>query len=256
MSDAALTAKLWPASIAGFDATLDSPAENLALDEVLLEQVDRDPELACLRFWHSPSNFVVLGRSNQVETEVEIDACRAAKIPVLRRTSGGGTVIVGPGCLCYSLVLPLNNDLRRMGVAEVTSQLMSRTAAGLQSICPGAALSGTSDLVQGNWKFSGNAQRWLRQAFIHHGTLLFDFDLDLLQRCLKHPTREPAYRQARPHSSFVTNLPFDINALKSCLIQTWQAQRADLPDTCRVTAREAASVRYQSPEWQVSDWPT
>src|ERR671925_413734 len=82
--------------------TFDSPEHNLAFDDTLL-----DSECATLRFWESRCHFVVLGRSGRPEQEVNMPACETAGIPVLRRSSGGGTVLQGPGCLNYALVLPL-----------------------------------------------------------------------------------------------------------------------------------------------------
>ena len=81
------------------DLTIPSPAENLACDEALLDWCESGDGVECLRFWESPEPFVVVGYANKVETEVNVAACEARKIPILRRCSGGGTVVQGPGCL-------------------------------------------------------------------------------------------------------------------------------------------------------------
>jgi len=88
------------------DLTLDDAAGNLACDEALLQahETERlDGEL--LRVWEAQKYFVVLGHSNRIAAEVEIEACERRAIPVLRRMSGGGAVLQGPGCLNYSLIL-------------------------------------------------------------------------------------------------------------------------------------------------------
>src|SRR5689334_4969218 len=87
------------------DLTLSSPSLNLALDEALLDQCEEGSSDEVLRFWEPREPFVVLGYSNKVLSEVNLSYCRENNIPVLRRTSGGGTVLQGPGCLNYSLVL-------------------------------------------------------------------------------------------------------------------------------------------------------
>src|SRR5688572_23295776 len=97
------------------DLTLPTPEENLALDEALLLALEQDlaggagppPPLETLRFWESPVPFVVLGVSGRLREEVDREACARAGVPVLRRASGGGTVIQGPGCLNFSLALSL-----------------------------------------------------------------------------------------------------------------------------------------------------
>src|SRR4051794_13262168 len=91
------------------DLTYDSPAANLALDEALLDACEIGGA-EVLRFWESPKYFVVVGYSNKVDTEVNVSECRKRNVPVLRRCSGGGTVLQGPGCLNYSLILNFDTD--------------------------------------------------------------------------------------------------------------------------------------------------
>jgi lipoate-protein ligase A len=89
------------------DLTLPTPAENLALDEALLELAEREGD-ETLRVWESPWPFVVLGLSNHLSREANVDACRELKVEILRRCSGGGTVVQGPGCLSYALALRID----------------------------------------------------------------------------------------------------------------------------------------------------
>ena len=251
MSDVAIPNSLWPQSLNRFDITLPRATDNLALDEVLLNAVEADPSSACLRFWSPTEYFVVLGRSNRVETEVDLTCCRAEGVSVYRRSSGGGTVVVGPGCLCYSLVLPLTADLRHLGVSHVTTRLMNKTAEGLRVVQPRIEVCGTSDLVCVGKKFSGNAQRWLRNSFIHHGTLLFDFDLSKIERYLRHPSREPDYRESRRHSEFVGNLAMTSDELKRAITDVWKGAIAACPQSTLESARALAESRYKSAEWHI-----
>ena len=236
-------AHLWPESLFVCNMTLATPAENLTLDEALLSRVEADPTAAFLRFWQPQSYFVVLGRSNRTETEVDIATCEREQIPIFRRSSGGGTVLVGPGCLCYSLILPLQELHRSLGISKVTAKLMERTAAGLKSLLTDVNVCGTSDLVWSDRKFSGNAQRWLRGSFIHHGTLLYDFDLAMIGRCLRQPSRQPDYRQSRDHHDFVTNVPLSAEQLKQSLVSSWNGRPHDLPAVLVDQARQAAKLR-------------
>jgi lipoate-protein ligase A len=248
-ADADHVLQLWPKSLVAYDVTLATPAENLALDEALLAAVEADQQTACLRFWESKDRFIVLGRSNRAETEVEIAACEQERIPILRRASGGGTVLVGPGCLCYSLVLPLTEIHRALGISRVTAELMERTARGLRSMLPEVKVCGTSDLVWRDRKFSGNAQRWQRRSFIHHGTLLYDFNLSMLGRCLSQPSRQPDYRQSRGHLDFVDNVPLSAHQLRECLLSAWNAWRLDLPEKLLDQTQQIATWRHHSMDW-------
>ena len=90
------------------DLTLPGPAENLALDEALLEEAESTGmPLETLRLWEAPQHAVVIGRSSHMAAEVRGDVCRELNVPVLRRISGGAAVVVGPGCLMYAVVLSL-----------------------------------------------------------------------------------------------------------------------------------------------------
>ena len=86
--------------------TLPSPAENLALDEALLEEAERGSQPAeVLRLWEPAATMVVVGRATKVDSEVHVATCRERQIPILRRSSGGAAIVTGPGCLMYALVL-------------------------------------------------------------------------------------------------------------------------------------------------------
>ena len=81
----------------------------------------RYPDLtAVVLLWYVAAWAVVLGRSNPAATEAHLDRCAAEGVPVLRRSSGGGTVLIGPGSLAYSLVMPLSDELRAAGVVGLT----------------------------------------------------------------------------------------------------------------------------------------
>ena len=242
---------IWPKSLIGFELALSTDVENIAFDEAILAAVDADPSMACLRIWEPTDYFVVLGRSNRAETEVDLEFCKAEGIPILRRASGGGTVLLGPGCLCYTLALPLTETHRALGIARVTTDLMERLALGLSTVLSNISVRGTSDLVWEGRKFSGNAQRWLRKSFVHHGTLLYDFDLSKLARCLAFPTRQPEYRQTRPHLEFVTNVSLSKGELRNILLKTWNATTSNCPKKLLNETRNIATSRYCSTEWKL-----
>src|SRR3989338_382174 len=86
------------------DYTHPLPEMNLAIDEALLTFVDDGAAAPVLRFWESPSYFIVMGYSSPSQHDVHVAACQADGLAILRRCSGGGTVIQGPGCLNYALI--------------------------------------------------------------------------------------------------------------------------------------------------------
>jgi lipoate-protein ligase A len=195
------------------DRTLGSPAENLAFDDSLL-----DAGHETLRFWESPVHFVVLGRSGRLEEEVNVAACEAAGIPVLRRSSGGGTVLQGPGCLNYALALSLAHRPALGSVPDSYGILLSRVARALR--LPGLEVRGSDILLRGR-KVSGNAQRRTKGWLLHHGTILHGLDVHLLERILPEPRRQPSHRGGRTHRQFVATLCMTTGELKQRVASIW-----------------------------------
>lgn len=214
---------MWPETLRLFDVTRPTVAENLDDDLALLRAVQIDPAAATLRFWEPSEYAVVVGKSNLTEREVDVIACEADGVSIFRRASGGGAVVIGPGCLCFSLALSIPFEFSALGISGVTRALMQRLAAALSSPNEKVSVQGISDLAVGDRKICGNSQRWLRSAFLHHGTILYDFDLPRVARYLKSPSREPDYRAGRSHLEFVANLRRSREELVQCLSRAWNA---------------------------------
>ena len=167
-----------------------------------------------LLVWESAGPAVVVSRQGEPAAWVHGAACAARGVPLLRRESGGGAVVVGPGCLHVALVLSLD---RRPWLADVGCSydwLLGRVADVLA--VDGIAVR-ASDLALRERKFAGHAQRRVRGALLHHGVLLYDFDLDLVDALLPEPPRRPAWRGDRTHREFLTNAPLARDAIVSRL---------------------------------------
>ena len=230
------------------DCTLATPEENLALDEALLLQAEEQPATGeMLRFWELPVEAVVLGSGGKVADEVQVSACEAAGVPILRRSSGGGTVLLGPGCLCYSLVLAYE---RHPALGEIGSSyqwILQTLMQGLR--LPGLALQGICDLTWGDRKFSGNAQQRKRHHLLHHGTLLYGFSLPRVTQFLTLPPRRPEYRGDRPHDEFVCNVPLTREELIAGITAAWGVVLGEgLPLPLQRVADLVAS-KYARVEW-------
>jgi len=188
------------------DLTLPSPVENLALDEALLDEQEEKDGDPILRFWESDCPFVVLGRGSILSEDVDVAACEQDGIPILRRASGGGTVLQGPGCLSYGFVLPLSLHPALRGIRPTNQFILQRVAKALQQWQPAIAFQGISDLAVEGLKVSGNAQRRTRKGLLFHGTILYGMQADLIARYLKHPRRQPDYRENRSHRAFLSTI--------------------------------------------------
>jgi lipoate-protein ligase A len=231
------------------DLTLPWPAENLACDEALLDAAETGAGDEVLRFWESRESFVVVGYANKVAAEVNVAACETHGIPILRRCSGGGTVVQGPGGLNYTLVLRITADgpLHSIGIAN--QFIMRQNRAALESVVNRpVAVRGHTDLTVGDRKFSGNSQRRKKHFLLFHGTFLLNFDLLLVSELLPMPSKQPDYREHRAHTEFLTNLNVPANEVKAALRQTWKAEEPlDNPPLEKITA--LARDKYATREW-------
>jgi len=197
-----------------------SSRRELARDEAMLQWADSvienqhedqrdEPTTESFRVWRFTEPTVILGRSSRIDEEVDRAWCAARGIDVLRRCTGGASVVGGPGCLMYSVVVrvPGEGGLRKIDAAH--DFVMQRLLAAVQVQVPTAERAGTCDLIFQNRKFSGNSLRIARHHLLYHGTLLVDADLDLIDECLALAPRQPEYRQGRNHRDFVGNVHLD-----------------------------------------------
>ena len=205
------------------------PERGLALEMAALDALARAAPPGAvaaerLLVWESAWPAVILPRRGEPARWVRGPACAARGVPLLHRDSGGGAVVVGPGCLAFALVLSLDARPRLADVAHSYDWLLAREAgalareAGAPARETGAPAIGgiaarSTDLALGDRKFAGHAQRRVRGGLLHHGVLLYDFDVDLIDCLLAEPPRAPAWRRGRSHREFLTNAPLTRSAL-------------------------------------------
>ena len=232
------------------DLTLPSPAENLACDEALLDWCENGKGDEALRFWESRDYFVVVGYANKIANEVNAAACEKRGIPILRRCSGGGTVLQGPGCLNYTLILRITDDGPLRNISATNQFIMERNRAAIESFFIKAEIlvAGFTDLVVGGRKFSGNSQRRRKNFLLFHGTFLLDFNLSLIGELLRMPSKQPDYRQGRNHGEFLMNLKISVEGLKTALIKAWNAT-GELSDFPEQELNKLAAEKYSTAKW-------
>jgi lipoate-protein ligase A len=195
------------------------PQTNLNYDEELLRRAEKGHGGESLRFWESPVHFIVLGRAGVAEDDVELTAAQRDNILILRRSSGGGTVLQGPGCLNFALVLSMNRYPDLTSIRSSYAFILNKIMLAVKKCGIDAEFRPVSDLVVEDMekKFSGNAQRRGRSFILHHGTILYDFDLSLISRYLKVPKKMPDYRAKRVHADFVTNIPVNQQQIREAI---------------------------------------
>lgn len=178
-------------------------AQPYTIDDELLERTiaDRQPRYSV----RVPEReVVVVGRHCDVALEVHLQRCKEEGVPVLRRRSGGGTVVLGPGQVVVALFLPVVDRGRQdRHLDRVSAWLLG---AIQQTTGIGAHKAGFSDFAVGDRKVAGSGMLWSRHVLYYSASILVDYPLHRIEALLPYPPKEPDYRQGRPHLDFVANL--------------------------------------------------
>lgn len=226
-------------------------AESLALDEAFLDALDAGTGMETLRVWEPGELFVVVGFANSVGTEVNVPVCADSGVPIYRRVSGGGTVLQGPGCLNYSVVLRIEEGGPLASVSGANEFILGRVRDALNPLVDGEIeMRGQTDLTIDGRKFSGNAQKRKRHALLFHGTLLLDFELGLIETYLRMPSKQPDYRDGRGHSDFVTNLNLPAAKVAEALRETWGALETS-DEKHDIEVERLVREKYSTDEWNL-----
>ena len=197
----------------------------LVLEEVLLRKCQQN-YFVLNTDMREEDTSIVLGFSGKIAELVDVAALQAKPVHLVRRYTGGGTVIVDPSTLFASFImnakdvpsLPYPRDIMRwsetiygpvfdaLTSAGATSSTPSAFAASMQA---GPPLGGAcafamreNDYVLGAHKIGGNAQTITKHRWVHHTSFLWDFDPERM-RYLQLPKKRPEYRRDRPHDSFL-----------------------------------------------------
>ncbi len=240
-----------PTTASLLDHTMPTIAEDLALDEALLIEVEEGRGPTALRFWEPDHYGVVLGASGKVGEDVHRATVDADGMVLARRSSGGGTVVIGPGALNVTVILAGDAAPGLDAVVTAQAYVLGRLAEAIRSLGSPVVVRGSGDLTIGGRKVAGSAQRRLRHHFLVHVSILNTFDLGLIPRYLAEPARRPEYRELRLHDDFVTRLDLDRDALKAAIRLEWlptDSSAIDTPIPFDLVERLTAE-RFGDPTW-------
>lgn len=149
---------------------------NIAMDTWLLN--DLKPDEPIFTLWQN-RNAVILGQNQNTFQEVNQEYVDDHGIQVVRRVTGGGAVYHDLGNLNFTFIVPVEQT------AEVNfHKFVQPMLAALHSLDIPAEITGRNDLVIDGKKISGNAQRYANSYLMHHGTLLFDTNVDTMVHAL------------------------------------------------------------------------
>lgn len=229
-------------------------AWNVAADEALLTACEQNllGVGSALRVWRQNSWAVVLGASGKMAQEVYAERCHQAGVPIARRSSGGGTVLLGPGTLCVSWVRPLADfAVAERGVRELQVAMLEELASVFRMDRPALDVIAAGDWALDGRKCAGSAQRRQKTHVLVHMSLLNQTDLTMISRLLPPPPRMPDYRAERTHDQFLTNFDLPPNRFIERLSDYWPAADLffDTPLPVKNLTNTLAEDRFRLAEW-------
>lgn len=223
-------------------------AENLAYEEFLFNTCEEE---LLLLYINQPS--VIIGSNQVVENEVNVDYCKANNIKIIRRISGGGAVYHDTGNLNYSFIF--NRD---KNISPLADDFLIPVIHVLQQLEIPVKIGKRKDLyLPGEFKISGTASHINKNKELHHGTLLFNTDLDKLQSSLNVSVKDLSkkgtlsvpgivkniYQFLLEHDKNLQMIEF-VNAVIEQFEQLYNTKTEILP-----AKNIILNDKYQNPEW-------
>ncbi len=186
-------------------------AENMALDEAILEARSRGLAPNTLRFLQFRPWCTLVGYHQSVEQEVRLDFCEAHGIEVNRRITGGGALFWDESQLGWEIYAPVGHPALPRRLEDLYAALCEGTVRGLARLGVEAAFRPHNDIEVEGRKISGTGGTEMNGAFLFQGTLLVDFDVDTMLRALRIPTEKLKDKEVESVKDRVTCLAWELN---------------------------------------------
>lgn len=235
----------------------ETPAMNIALDEVLTRAVGRGERGPTLRFWGWANDAVILGRFQSVRNEVQIENASQLGVDIVRRISGGGAMLVQPeGAITYSLYVP-PSFVRDLSFAESYAFLDGWIVEALRELGIDAWYQPLNDITSSEGKIGGAAQARRFGAVLHHTTMAYDMNVDLLLNVLRIGKEKLSDKGLSSAAKRVAPLLQQTEMPRQAIIDAFIRQfsglttltESDILPHERAEAEELARTKFTSDDW-------
>lgn len=181
-------------------------------DDHLIDSMEKDnsPKIHIYPF---ETAALVAGRGSQISKEIHLDSALSDGVPLYRREGGGCSVFLDPGNLIVSAVFPAPGFLNIGHHFNTCTQWLINglKKTGLTHIYQ----DGISDIVLHHQKIGGTCFKRAKGLAYFSASILVSPDINLMEKYLKPPPRQPAYRQGRSHQNFVTSVNRFFNGIST-----------------------------------------
>ena len=231
---------------------------NVALDEVLTEEVGAGRRNPTLRFWDWEEPSVVIGSFQSVRNELHPEGVARHGITVVRRISGGGAMFMEAGnCITYSLYVP-QTLVDGISFADSYAFLDAWVMAALERLGISAFYVPLNDIATDQGKIGGAAQKRLANGgMLHHVTMSYDIDADKMVEVLRIGKEKLSDKGTRSAKKRVDPLRRQtgmarteiIAAMMDVFKERYSATPSELTSAELTAARERVAAKFGTEEW-------
>lgn len=235
------------------------PYYNLASEEYVMNSFNEDEKY--LMLWQNRPSIIIGKHQNTIE-EINREFVQANNIAIVRRLSGGGAVYHDLGNLNFTFIVKVPNTSLEFDFKKFTEPVV----AALNQMEIPAEFNSRNDLSIEGKKISGNAQYIRKGKCLHHGTLLFNTNLDQLVMALRVSSDKIESKGIKSIRSRVTNIypylkkPYTIVDFKNLLLDQFRLKNGKIEsiyfnDNDRKQIEKLVRTKYQTWEWNYGESP-
>ncbi|GAA1255045.1 lipoate--protein ligase family protein [Arthrobacter pascens] len=231
---------------------------NVALDEVLTEEVGAGRRNPTLRFWDWQEPSAIIGSFQSYRNEVDPAGVAKHGITVVRRISGGGAMFMESGnCITYSLYVP-QTLVDGISFADSYAFLDAWVMAALKQLGINAFYVPLNDIATDQGKIGGAAQKRLANGgMLHHVTMSYDIDADKMVEVLRIGKEKLSDKGTTSAKKRVDPLRRQTGLARTDIVAAmmdvfsgrYGATPSEISPTELETARERVAVKFGTEEW-------
>ena len=197
------------------DTGMMTAAQNIALDDILLQLRNDDKIPDTLRLLQFKPHAVLVGFHQSIQQEVRIDFCHEKGIDINRRITGGGTIYLDEPQIGWELIASRWDSDIPKNIDKLYAKVSEGAVQGMKKLGVDAEFRPRNDIeVQGR-KISGTGGSFEGNAFFFQGTLLTDFDVESMIRALRIPLEKLKAKELESAKERVTCLKWELDELPS-----------------------------------------
>jgi len=234
------------------------PLLQMALDQVLAEEVGAGRRKPTLRIWEWDKPGVVIGSFQSVKNEVDMDNANKYGFQVTRRISGGGAMFMEAGSvITYSIYAP-SDLVHGMTFADSYAFLDEWVITALKSLGIDAFYQPLNDITSAKGKIGGAAQKRLGTgAVLHHVTMSYDMDGDKMVEVLRIGREKMSDKGTKSANKRVDPLRSQtglsraeiIDKMKATFVGLYGATDGEVTPDELARARQLVDEKFATEEW-------